>query len=96
MGGICYNKAVEQGLAHGQLPIREYFWMRHRKVLTINQVFEILLRVSEGKSFKDAFVNILPKRIEKVSMKSGEHENSSDEEVRKNSNEFETRSPENT
>ncbi|RZB54420.1 tRNA methyltransferase 10 -like A [Asbolus verrucosus] len=65
--GVCYKKALEQGIAHGQLPITEYFWLNHRKVLTINQVFEILLRVSEGKTFKEAFEIILPKRIEKVS-----------------------------
>nr|XP_023025667.1 tRNA methyltransferase 10 homolog A isoform X1 [Leptinotarsa decemlineata] len=65
--GICYNKAVEQGVVHAKLPIEEYFWMKHRKVLTINQVFEILLRVSEGNTFKEAFELILPKRIEKLS-----------------------------
>lgn len=64
--GICYKKAVEEGIAHGQLPIGEYFWMKQRKVLTINQVFEILVRVSEGKSFKEAFELILPKRKEIV------------------------------
>jgi tRNA (guanine9-N1)-methyltransferase len=73
--GICYKKALEQGIDHGQLPISEYFWLNHRKVLTINQVFEILLRVSEGKTFKEAFEVILPKRIEKVSAsKSSEDE----------------------
>ncbi|XP_072392600.1 uncharacterized protein [Diabrotica undecimpunctata] len=64
--GICYNKAVEQGIAHGKLPIEEYFWMKQRKVLTINHVFEILLYVSEGNSFKEAFEKILPKRIDKI------------------------------
>ncbi|KAH0999101.1 tRNA methyltransferase 10 homolog A-like [Dendroctonus ponderosae] len=66
--GICYNKAVEEGIAHGQLPIGEYFWMKQRKVLTINQVFEILIRVSEGKTFKEAFELILPRRKEIVSL----------------------------
>ncbi|XP_022909983.1 tRNA methyltransferase 10 homolog A [Onthophagus taurus] len=61
--GICYKKAVEQGISHGQLPIGEYFKLKHRKVFTINQVFEILLRVSEGKTFKEAFETTLPKRI---------------------------------
>ncbi|KAK9880121.1 hypothetical protein WA026_008636 [Henosepilachna vigintioctopunctata] len=61
--GLCYKKAVEQGISHGQLPIGQYFTMKHRKVFTINQVFEILLRVSEGKSFKEAFEMTLPKRI---------------------------------
>lgn len=61
--GICYKKAVEQGIDHGQLPISEYFNMKTRKVFTINQVFEILLRVSEGRTFKEAFETVLPKRI---------------------------------
>ncbi|KAJ8932798.1 hypothetical protein NQ314_014502 [Rhamnusium bicolor] len=82
--GLCYNKAIEQGIAHGQLPIGEYFWMRHRKVLTINQVFEILLGVSEGKSFKEAFELTLPKRIEKVSTSQVATENKDDEEDRDN------------
>ncbi|XP_030761880.1 tRNA methyltransferase 10 homolog A-like [Sitophilus oryzae] len=60
--GICYKKAVEEGISHGQLPIGEYFKLKQRKVLTINQVFEILLRVSEGKSFKEAIEINLPKR----------------------------------
>ncbi|CAH2001671.1 unnamed protein product [Acanthoscelides obtectus] len=36
--GICHEKAVKQGITHAQLPISEYFWMKDRKVLTINQV----------------------------------------------------------
>lgn len=35
--GICYKKAVEEGIDHGQLPIGEYFHTKHRKVFTINQ-----------------------------------------------------------
>ncbi|KRT78444.1 hypothetical protein AMK59_8009 [Oryctes borbonicus] len=61
--GLCHRKAIEQGIQHGQLPIGEFFRTKHRKVFTINQVFEILLRVSEGKSFRDAFELVLPKRI---------------------------------
>ncbi|KAF5292610.1 hypothetical protein FQA39_LY13943 [Lamprigera yunnana] len=64
--GVCYKKAVDQGIAHGQLPISEYFNFKARKVFTINQVFEILLRVSEGRTFKDAFEMVLPKRINMV------------------------------
>lgn len=72
--GICYKKALEEGIAHAQLPIGEYFWMKQRKVLTINQVFEIVIRVSEGKSFKEAFELILPKRKEIVSLENSEEE----------------------
>lgn len=61
--GVCFEKAKKEGIAHGQLPIAEYFNIKSRKVFTINQVFEILLRVSEGKTFKEAFELILPKRI---------------------------------
>lgn len=35
--GLCLKRAQEQGIKHAQLPINEYFWMNHRKVLTINQ-----------------------------------------------------------
>ncbi|CAG9859263.1 unnamed protein product [Phyllotreta striolata] len=66
--GICYNKAVKQEISHAKLPLEEHFWMRQRKVLTINHVFEILLYVSEGQSFKEAFEKVLPKRIEKIAM----------------------------
>lgn len=61
--GVCHQKAISEGIAHGQLPISEYFHFVSRKVFTINQVFEILLRVSEGKAFKEAFEMVLPKRI---------------------------------
>lgn len=85
---------MSEGIAHGQLPISEYFWMKQRKVLTINQgrclkecfflvkrncfaVFEILIRVSEGKSFKEAFELVLPKRKEILSLDSEESTNES-------------------
>lgn len=74
--GICYNKAVEQGISHAKLPLEEYFWMRQRKVLTINHVFEILLFVSEGSSFKEAFEKVLPQRIDKVATNKAELEES--------------------
>lgn len=65
--GLCHKKATEQKINHAQLPLSQYFWIKQRKVLTINQVFEILLRVTEGKSFKEAFELILPQRMEKTS-----------------------------
>ncbi|XP_060529941.1 tRNA methyltransferase 10 homolog A isoform X2 [Cylas formicarius] len=66
--GLCHRKAVEQGIAHGQLPIGDYFRLQHRKVITINQVFEILVQVSEGKSFKEALEIVLPKRFGKIQL----------------------------
>ncbi|CAG9817350.1 unnamed protein product [Phaedon cochleariae] len=81
--GICYNKAVEQGIDHAKLPIDEYFWMKHRKVLTINQVFEILLYVSKGSTFKEAFEQILPKRKQKVATNNETDEDKSIEDDEK-------------
>ncbi|BGP21187.1 tRNA (guanine-N1-)-methyltransferase [Rhodotorula toruloides] len=41
---LCLNKANSLGISHAQLPIGEYLpEMQTRKVLTVNQVFEILV-----------------------------------------------------
>ncbi|XP_022192816.2 tRNA methyltransferase 10 homolog A [Nilaparvata lugens] len=59
---MCYRRATEQSLAHARLPITEMLQMSTRKVLAINHVFEILLEVSTGKSWKDAFLAVIPLR----------------------------------
>jgi tRNA (guanine9-N1)-methyltransferase len=56
------NVAIRQGIQHAQLPIGEYLEMKSRKVLTINHVFEILIHASEGISWKDAFLRVIPQR----------------------------------
>ncbi|XP_012282515.1 tRNA methyltransferase 10 homolog A [Orussus abietinus] len=60
--GLCYNEAVKVGIRHGQLPLNKFLKMNTRKVLTIDHVFEILLRVSEGKTWQEAFIEVLPER----------------------------------
>ncbi|XP_046994816.1 tRNA methyltransferase 10 homolog A isoform X1 [Schistocerca americana] len=60
--GVCYRVAVDQNISHGQLPIEEFLEMKTRKVLTVDHVFEILLGVSSGMSWKEAFLKVLPPR----------------------------------
>lgn len=60
--GICHQRATEAGIKTARLPIDEYVEMKTRKVLTIDHVFQILARVTEGKSWKEAFLTIIPER----------------------------------
>ncbi|KAF2365053.1 tRNA methyltransferase TRMD/TRM10-type domain, partial [Trinorchestia longiramus] len=60
--GLCHRLAVEKGVAHARLPIDEFMQMKTRKVLTIDHVFQILLAVTEGKTWKEAFLTIIPAR----------------------------------
>ncbi|GFS82304.1 hypothetical protein NPIL_576811 [Nephila pilipes] len=59
---ICYNKATEEGIGHARLPLDLYFKFKTRKVLTIDQVYLIFLRLTEGKSWIDAVMDTVPKR----------------------------------
>ncbi|KAJ3226534.1 tRNA (guanine(9)-N(1))-methyltransferase [Clydaea vesicula] len=59
---LCLNKAVEQGIKHGKLPISKYIDMESRQVLTINHVYEIILKYLENRDWKEAFDAIIPKR----------------------------------
>lgn len=60
--GLCHRLAEEQGVQHARLPIDSYLVLKTRKVLTIDQVFLILLKVTEGLSWKDAFLETIPQR----------------------------------
>ncbi|KAL0893831.1 hypothetical protein ABMA27_013955 [Loxostege sticticalis] len=60
--GLCHTIAMDQGIRHGQLPLDKYVNMQTRKVLTIDHVFEIVLKVCEGMSWQDTLIKVLPVR----------------------------------
>lgn len=60
--GTCLQKAQQLGFGHARLPIDAYFRMNGRKVLTINQVFEILVRFSQHSDWEKALLDVIPKR----------------------------------
>jgi len=60
--GLCYRLATEKSVATARLPIDQFINMKTRKVLTINQVFTIMLLVTEGMSWGDALLSVIPER----------------------------------
>jgi len=73
--GLCAKKAQEQGIATARLPIEEYLLINSRKVITVNQVFDILLRVSrDGDSVWPEALNVsIPQRKIRVPGTEGEN-----------------------
>ncbi|KAG6850926.1 hypothetical protein H0H93_006752 [Arthromyces matolae] len=60
---LCQNKANKSGIRTARLPIGRYLAsLQTRKVLTVNQVFEILLKWVETKNWEEAFYSVIPKR----------------------------------
>ncbi|KAL4703013.1 hypothetical protein ACJJTC_009999 [Scirpophaga incertulas] len=60
--GLCHSIAIKQDIRHGRLPLDRYINMKTRKVLTIDHVFEIILKVCEGMSWQDTLMKVLPIR----------------------------------
>ncbi|KAJ1920465.1 tRNA (guanine(9)-N(1))-methyltransferase [Mycoemilia scoparia] len=59
---LTLDKANKQGISHGQLPIGEYIQLGSRSVLTVNQVYQILLSFLDCHDWKQAFLNVIPER----------------------------------
>lgn len=60
---LCQNKAKEGGIRSARLPIGRYLAeMTSRKVLTVNQVFEILVHWTENRDWEAALYSVVPKR----------------------------------
>ncbi|XP_053671815.1 tRNA methyltransferase 10 homolog A-like [Anopheles nili] len=60
--GHCYQLAQKYGIRHARLPLSEHLVIKTRTILTINQVFEILLNVHLGKDWKQTLLEVLPAR----------------------------------
>jgi len=61
--GLCHRLALEMGIDHARFPIEENIDLKTRKVLTIDHVFAVMAAVgSQGKTWKEALMEILPKR----------------------------------
>ncbi|PPQ66729.1 hypothetical protein CVT26_009530 [Gymnopilus dilepis] len=60
---LCLNKAKESGVRTARLPIGRYLAsLPTRKVLTVNQVFEILVKWVETKDWEESLYAVIPKR----------------------------------
>lgn len=60
---LCQKKAVDGGIRSARLPIGKYLAeMTSRKVLTVNQVFEILIHWTESRDWEQALYSVVPKR----------------------------------
>ncbi|KAG6891705.1 hypothetical protein C0992_010108 [Termitomyces sp. T32_za158] len=68
---LCLNKAKLSGVRTARLPIGRYLAsLPTRKILTVNQVFEILLKWVETRSWEEALYAVIPKRKFQAGVKS--------------------------
>ena len=82
--GLCHKLAKEAGVSHAQLPLDSFVQMKTRKVLTIDQVFSIIGEVaSNGKTWPDAIMKILPSRKDAKQISEVEERKEAENEVQK-------------
>ncbi|XP_063853887.1 tRNA methyltransferase 10 homolog A-like [Scylla paramamosain] len=78
--GHCLGLAEREGVATARLPLSDYLDMKSRKVLTIDQVFQVLVGVVEGCGWKEVLLSTLPLR-KGARGKDNEGEEEEEEEV---------------
>jgi tRNA (guanine9-N1)-methyltransferase len=59
---LTLNKAEREQIETAQLPISEYLQLNSRKVLTVNQIIEILLYYGLSGDWEEAFLKTIPQR----------------------------------
>lgn len=60
--GYTHEMATKAGYRTARLPLSENIILQSRAVLTINHVAEVMIAKSDGKSWKDIFLEVLPTR----------------------------------
>lgn len=60
--GHTHEMATKEGYRTARLPLSENILLHSRAVLTINHVAEIMIAKSDGKSWKEIFLEVLPTR----------------------------------
>lgn len=59
---ITVDKAKNLGMSVAALPISKYIKLSTRRVLTVNQVYEILIEYIKQKDWEKAFFSVIPQR----------------------------------
>jgi hypothetical protein len=60
---LCLTKAESLSISSAKLPIGEFLSLGSRKVLTVNQVVEIMVQwLENGGDWREAFLSVIPKR----------------------------------
>ncbi|GAN05492.1 tRNA m(1)G methyltransferase Trm10 [Mucor ambiguus] len=70
---LCNDKAASQGIKTAQLPIGDYIRLASRKVLTVNQVVEIMVKWLDYRDWEKAFMEVIPERKLKESTFINQH-----------------------
>ena len=85
---LTFDKAIAQGISHAKLPILDHVKLSTSSVLTINQIFEMMVVQFHLKNWKETFEKVIPERKvqgyeEKKKELEAKKENDEEEEEKK-------------